>query len=324
MKVTVVGAGAIGGLVAALLADSGTHVSAIARGDHLRAIQRHGLRVELEDRSVVAKVPAGDDARDLGPADVVFVGLKAYSYAAAAPLVQPLLGPDTAIVPAQNGVPWWYFYRHGGPFDGHRLETLDPDGAVSAALPPERVIGCVPYPAAEIVAPGVIRHVEGWQFPLGEPSRDQSDRSVEFASVMAAAGFKSWVTDIRSQSWLKLIGNATFNPLSALTGATLGEICARPAARQLAIDMMTELVAVADALGDPLPPGMTVERRLAGAERAGPHKTSMLVDLEAGKPLELDVLGSAVIELADLVGRPVPSVRAVQAAMDLLLAVRGL
>jgi 2-dehydropantoate 2-reductase len=322
MKVVVVGAGAIGGLVAAQLADTGAEVAAIARGPHLRAIQRDGLRVEFGDRpDVVARIRASDDAREVGPADLVFLGLKAYSYASSGPLVGPLLGPDTAIVPAQNGIPWWYFYGHPGPLGGHPLVSVDPGGVVTATLPPDRVIGCVPYPAAEIVAPGVVRHLEGWQFPLGEPDGVSRRRSERFGEMMTAAGFKSWTTDIRAQIWLKLLGNATFNPLSTLTGATMAEMCRQPDSRRLALALMTEVASVAAAVGDPLPPGMTVERRMAGAERVGAHKTSMLVDYEAGKPLELDVLLTAVIEIAGLVGQEVPHLETLHATLELLLEV---
>lgn len=323
MRIAVLGAGAIGGLVGGMLARSGSDVWLIARGDQLAAIRRDGLRIIGLDADIVVRVPATDDPAEVGPVDAVVVGLKAYSYATCGPLIEPLLGPGTTIVPAQNGIPWWYFYGHGGPHDGHRLESADPGGSVSAALPPSRVIGCVPYPAAEIVHPGVIRHLEGWQFPVGEPDRSDSDRCRRFADAMTAAGFRSRPGDVRSQIWLKLMGNAAFNPISALTGATMARICQHPGTRSLVARIMQEVLDVAAGVGDPPPPQFTVERRLAGAERVGQHKTSMLQDLESGKPLETAALLTAVIEIADLIGVATPGLRAVQATVDLMWQTRS-
>jgi 2-dehydropantoate 2-reductase len=318
MKVAVLGAGAIGGFVGAMLSRAGTDVHLIARGPHLEAIRRDGLRVVGTDTDVLARVPATDDPHEVGEVDVVILGLKAYSYASCGPLVEPMLGLGTVVVAAQNGIPWWYFHGHGGAHDGHRLESVDPGGSVSAVLAPERALGCVVFPATEIVAPGVIRHLEGLQFPVGEPDRSRSDRCLRFAEVMSAAGFRSPVTDIRAQIWLKLMGNATFNPISALTGATMAEICAARATKELVRSMMEEIVEVARAVGDPPPSQITIERRMAGAERVGHHKTSMLQDLEAGKPLETDALIGAVLEIADLVGVDTPGLRAVGATIGLL------
>ena len=318
MKVAVLGAGAIGGFVGGLLARSGTDTTLIARGEHLAAIRRDGLRILGDGLDIVVDVPATDDPGEVGVVDVVLLGLKAYSYASCGPLLAPLLGPQTTVVAAQNGIPWWYFHRQGGPFDGRRIESIDPDGAVSAVIAPERAIGCVPYPAAEIIAPGVIRHLEGMQFPLGETDRSKSDRCRQFAEAMTAAGFRSPVTDIRPQIWLKLMGNAAFNPISALTHATMAEICAYPSSRALVVRLMEEIAAVAAAVGDPPPSSITIERRLAGAERVGHHKTSMLQDLEAGKSLEVDALLGSVIEIADMVGAEVPSLRAIHGTVALL------
>jgi 2-dehydropantoate 2-reductase len=318
MRIAVLGAGAIGGLVGGMLARSGSDVFLIARGDHLDAIRRDGLTVLGLDTDIVVRVPATDDPGEVGHVDIILLGLKAYSYASCGPLIDPLLGPGTTVVAAQNGIPWWYFYGHGGPHDGHRLESVDPGGSVSAVLPPSRVIGCVPYPAAEIVRPGVVRHLEGWQFPVGEPDRSNSDRARRFADAMAAAGFRSRLADVRSQIWLKLMGNAAFNPISALTGATMAQICQHPAARSLVARVMQEVLDVAAGVGDPPPSRITIERRLAGAERVGQHKTSMLQDLESGKPLETDALLTSVIEIADLVGVQTPSLRTLQATVDLM------
>jgi 2-dehydropantoate 2-reductase len=318
MRIAVLGAGAIGGFVGSMLARTGTDVTLIARGEHLAAIRRDGLRVLMDGREMVVDVPATDDPGDIGVVDVVLLGLKAYSYASCGPLLAPLLGPTTSVVAAQNGIPWWYFYRQGGSFDGRRIESVDPDGAVSAVIPPQRVIGCVPYPAAEIVAPGIIRHLEGTQFPLGETDRSKSDRCRDFADAMTAAGFRSPVTDIRPQIWLKLMGNAAFNPISALTHSTMADICAYPASRALVVRLMEEIAEIATAIGDPPPSAITIERRLAGAERVGHHKTSMLQDLDAGKPLEVDALLGAVVEIADMVGVEAPNLRAVHATVALL------
>ena len=323
MRTAVLGAGAIGGLVGGLLARSGTDVHLIARGEHLAAIRRDGLRILGLDTDVVLRVPATDDPGEVGEVDVVLLGLKAYSYASCGPLLEPLLGPATTVVAMQNGIPWWYFHGHGGPHDGRRLESVDPGGSVSAVIPPGRVIGCVPYPAAEIVQPGVSRHLEGWQFPVGEPDRSISDRGQRFAEAMTAAGFRSRLSDIRSQIWLKLMGNAAFNPISALTGATMTGICQHPATRALVARVMQEVLDVAAAAGDPPPSAFTVERRLAGAERVGDHKTSMLQDLENGKPLETAALLTAVIEIADLTGVPTPSLRAIEATVDLMWQTRS-
>jgi 2-dehydropantoate 2-reductase len=318
MKVAVLGAGAIGGFVGGLLALSGTDTTLIARGEHLAATRRAGLRILGDGLDVIANVPATDDPADVGLVDVVLLGLKAYSYASCGPLLAPLLGPQTIVVAAQNGIPWWYFHRQGGPFDGRRLESVDPQGAVSAAIPPERAIGCVPYPAAEIIEPGVIRHLEGMQFPLGETDRSKSDRCRQFAEAMTAAGFRSPVTNIRPQIWLKLMGNAAFNPISALTRATMAEICTYPSSRALVVRMMEEIAAVAAAAGDPPPSSITIERRLAGAERVGHHKTSMLQDLEAGKPLEVEALLGSVVEIAEMVGVEAPNLRSIHGAVALL------
>jgi 2-dehydropantoate 2-reductase len=323
MRIAVLGAGAIGGLVGGLLARSGSDVSLIARGDHLAAIRRDGLRVLGLDSDIVVRDPATGDPAEVGAVDVVVLGLKAYSYGSCGPLIEPLLGPGTTIVAAQNGIPWWYFYGHGGPHDGHRLESVDPGGSVSAVLPPSRVTGCVPYPAAEVAQPGVIRHLEGWQFPDGEPDRSHSDRGTRFADAMTAAGFRSRLSDVRSQIWLKLMGNAAFNPVSALTGATMAQVCQYPATRSLVARVMQEVLEVAAGVGAPPPSQFTVERRLSGAERVGQHKTSMLQDLESGKPLETAALLTSVIEIADLVGVATPSLRAIAATVDLMWRTRA-
>jgi 2-dehydropantoate 2-reductase len=253
--------------------------------------------------------------------DIVFLGLKAYSYAQSGELLRPLLAEGTAVVAAQNGIPWWYFHGAGDPYEGRRIESVDPGGAVSAVIPCERAIGCVVYSATEIVEPGVIRHLEGTRFAIGEANGTITDRCRAFSAAMVAGGLKCPVeSDLRSQIWLKLMGNATLNPLSAITRASLAEICAFSPTRKVVVRAMEEVVAVANALGSP--PRVSIERRLRGAERVGHHHTSMLQDLEAGKPLELEVLLGAAIELGDLVGIETPTLAALYGATALLDSVR--
>ncbi|MET9433754.1 2-dehydropantoate 2-reductase [Streptomyces sp. NPDC006551] len=320
MKVAVLGAGAIGAYVGAALDRAGADVHLIARGPHLAAMRRHGVRVESPRGDFTARVHATDDPTEVGPVDFVFLGLKANAYAACGPLIAPLLHDTTAIVAAQNGIPWWYFHRHGGPHDGHRVESVDPGGAVSAVLAPERAIGCVVYAATELSGPGVVRHLEGTRFSIGEPDRSASKRCEVFAEAMRAGGLKCPVEpELRHDIWIKLLGNVSFNPISALARATMREMCLHGGTRRVIELMMRETLAVAAALG--CRPDISVERRLAGAERVGDHRTSTLQDLERGKPLELDVLLAAVVELADITDVPVPTLRTVHALSD-LLAVR--
>ncbi|TXS18894.1 2-dehydropantoate 2-reductase [Streptomyces sp. NBC_01201] len=317
MKVAVVGAGAIGAYVGAALHRAGAEVHLIARGPHLEAMRRDGVRVLSPRGDFTARPAATDDPSDVGPVDYVFLGLKANSYAMSGPLVHPLMHQDTAVVAAQNGIPWWYFHGLDGPYTGRRLDSVDPGGSVSAALPPERAVGCVVYAATELEAPGVVRHLEGTRFSIGEPDRSVSARCLDFSEAMVAGGLKCPVEpDLRNDIWIKLLGNISFNPISALARATMGQICRHRDARALVESMMRETLDVAAAVG--CRPGMSVERRIAGAERVGDHKTSTLQDLEKGKPLELDVLLAAVVELAELAGTPVPTLRAVHALADLL------
>lgn len=317
MRVAVLGAGAIGAYVGAMLARSGVDVSLIARGAHCEAMRRNGLRVLGESEDFTVRPPVTDDPADIGEVDAVFLGLKAHQYAGAGSILEPLLGPATGVIAAQNGIPWWYFYRHGGPFDGRRIESVDPGGSVSEVIPPWRAIGCVVYASTELEAPGVVRHIEGIRFPIGEPDGQFSERSTAFGQAMGAAGLKApVVSSIREHIWLKLMGNVVFNPLSALTHATMAEICAHGPSRDTVIRVMTETMQVAGALG--CRPRLSVEQRLAGAAHVGDHKTSMLQDLEAGKPLELAALVTAVVELADLVGEPVPSLRTLHSAAELM------
>ncbi|WP_157248057.1 2-dehydropantoate 2-reductase [Nonomuraea typhae] len=317
MKVAVLGAGAIGAYVGAALHRAGAEVHLIARGEHLAAIRREGVRVLSPRGDFVAHPHATDDPTHVGPVDHVFLGLKANHYAAAGPMVKPLLHEATSIIAAQNGIPWWYFHGLRGPYEGHRIESVDPDGAVTAALPLERAIGCVVYAATEIEAPGVIRHLEGTRFSIGEPTGDLSARCASFSRAAVEGGLKCPVeADLRKDVWIKLMGNIAFNPISALARATMAGIARHQGARELVVAMMQETVEVAWRVG--CDPGVSIERRLRGAEKAGEHKTSTLQDLERGRPLELDVLLAAVVELADLTGAQVPVLRAIHAVSDLL------
>lgn len=317
MRVAVVGAGAIGAYVGAALHRAGADVHLIARGAHLAAIRREGVRVLSPRGDFTAHPPATDDPAEVGPVDHVFLGLKANAYADCGPMLRPLLRDDTAVIAAQNGIPWWYFHGLPGPYEGRRIEAVDPDGAVTAVLPPERAIGCVVYAATEIAAPGVIRHMEGTRFSIGEPDGTISARCLAFSKAMVAGGLKCPVEpDLRQDIWIKLMGNIAFNPISALGRATMSEICRHRGTRDLVITMMRETLDVAERLG--CHPPISIARRLAGAERTGHHKTSTLQDLERGKPLELDVILAAVVELADLTGARVPTLRAINAVADLV------
>jgi len=317
MRVAIVGAGAIGAYVGAALHRGGTDVHLLARGEHLAAMRRDGVTVLSPRGDFRAHPPATDDPAQIGPVDIVFLGLKAYSYASAGPLLTPLLRPGTAVVAAQNGIPWWYFHGLDGPHQARRVEAADPGGAVSAVIPPDRAIGCVVYCSAEIEAPGVIRHVEGTRFSIGEPAGGISERCTAFSAAMIAGGLKCPVEkDLRADIWLKLLGNVAFNPVSVLTRATMAEIAADPPARQLVLAMMREAAEIAGRLGSP--PKISVERRFEGAARVGDHKTSMLMDFEAGRPLETDVLLAAPVELARLAGVPAPSLELVHALIGLL------
>jgi len=318
MRIAVLGAGAIGAYVGAALHRGGADVHLIARGAHLEALRRHGVRVRSPRGDFVAATSATDDPREVGPVDYVFLGLKAHQYAACGPLIEPLLGPETAVIAAQNGIPWWYFHGlTGHPLEGRRIEAVDPGGAVSAVLPVRRAIGCVVYCSTEIEEPGVIRHLEGTRFSIGEPDGSLSPRCLAFSEAMVAGGLKCPVEpNLRDDIWVKLMGNVAFNPLSALTRATMVDMCGHPGARGLVAEMMRETVAIAAATG--CHPSVSIERRIAGAARVGHHKTSTLQDLEAGKELELEAIIGAVVEIASLTGVPAPTLRNVYAAVDLL------
>ena len=317
MRVAVLGAGAIGAYVGAALARGGTEVYLVARGEHLEALRRDGVRVLSNRGDFAAHPPATDDTSEIGPVDVVFLGLKANSYASAGPLLEPLMHEETAVVAGQNGIPWWYFHGMDGEYAGHRIESVDPGGAVSRVIPPERAIGCVVYAGTELEQPGVVRHLEGTRFTIGEPDGSISPRCKAFSEAMIAGGLKCPIEErVRDEIWVKLMGNVSFNPLSVLTRSTLAGMCRHQPTRRLVASMMEETLEIAHAVG--AQPSVSIERRLSGAERVGEHKPSTLQDLEAGKPLELAALIDAVVELADLTGVEAPCLRAVAAASGLL------
>jgi len=301
VTVAVVGAGAIGGLLGGHLARSGEDVILIARGAHLAAMQARGITVRRGDEEFTAHPRCTDDMHAVAHADVVFITLKAHSIPAVAPRIGEALRKDACVVGAMNGIPWWYFP------DRH-LESVDPGGVIARSIPFEQVVGCVVYPAASIVEPGVVEHEEGDRFSLGEPDGSKTERVQRIAGILAAAGFKAPTSSrLRSEVWLKLLGNATLNPISAVTRATLGEMFESEASRELIRALMEEVAGVARALEVELP--VSIEKRIQGAAAVGGHKTSMLQDLEARKPLELDALLGAVIEIADWKGVAVPGLR---------------
>jgi 2-dehydropantoate 2-reductase len=319
MKIAIIGAGAIGGYVGVKLALAGEDVTCMVRGANLEAIRRSGLKLIMNDGSehVAANVKASDDYAAVGPQDIVILAVKAHQVEAVANDVPKLFGPDTVVVTMQNGIPYWYFHRHGGALAGSVVRSVDPDGVIGRNIPAERIIGCVVYPAAELIAPGVIRHIEGERFPVGDLDGSSSARVTRVAECFGHAGFKSPVLDnIRAEIWLKAWGNLTFNPISALTRATLVDICQFPLTRALAEAMMTEAQAVAGKLGISF--RVPLEQRIAGAEKVGKHKTSMLQDIEAERPPEIKALVGSVVELGRLTHTPTPNIDAVYALAELL------
>jgi len=313
MKICIFGAGAIGGLMGAKLAAKGdVDVTFIARGPHLAAMREHGVKLISEGTEQIVHPRCVESAEEAGPQDYVLVTLKAHSLPSAAKQMQPLLGPETAIVSAVNGIPWWYFHGLGGAYEGRIVQSVDPDGQVSALLPPSRAIGCIVYPAAEVTAPGVIEHSYGDRFSLGEPDGSRSPRAQALSEALIAAGFKAPVRPkIRDELWVKLWGNMAFNPISALTTATLDVLTGDEGQRGVARAMMLEGQRVAEALGVRF--AIDVDKRIAGAAEVGAHKTSMLQDLERGRPMEIEALLGAVVELADWVGEAAPISRTVLA-----------
>jgi 2-dehydropantoate 2-reductase len=312
MRVCIYGAGAIGGMLAAHLAKSKAEVTLIARGKHLAAMQEKGLTYVSEAGEETFKVTAVERPEEAGPQDYVLITLKAPGVHAIAEPMQALLGPQTAVVTAQNGIPWWYFYRHGGPLDGRTLDSVDPGGRLWRLIPPERCLGCVVYPSAEIEAPGRVRHGYGNRFMLGEPDGAKSPRALALSKLLNDSGLKAPVRPkIRDDIWVKLWGNLSFNPVSALTGGTLGEIANDPGTHQVIARMMAEAEQVGHALGVSF--GVDIETRIGWAADLGAHRTSMLQDLELRRPMEIEALLGVVVELGDLADVATPLLDAVLA-----------
>ena len=323
MRICIFGAGAIGGYMGAKLAQAGAEVGLVARGPHLAAMKANGLTLIEDGAESTVAVTASDDPAELGPQDYVVVTLKAHSVPPVMDRMQPLIGEGTTIVSGVNGVPWWYFHEIGGPLEGTRLSTVDPGDAQWNGFGPERVMGCVVYPAAEVARPGVVKHVEGNRFSLGEPDGSKSERAVALSQALSAAGLRAPVRPkIRDEIWVKLWGNLSFNPISALTHATLDVLCTDDGTRQVARDMMVEAQAIAEALGVKFP--IDVDRRIKGGAEVGAHRTSMLQDLDAGRPMEIDALVGSVQELGRVTGTPTPTIDAVLALVKLRARVAGL
>ena len=317
MKSVIIGAGAIGAYVGAAMARAGQDVTLFARGPHLAAMQRNGVRIITGHDEWQVAVKTTADLESVGPVDYVFLAVKAHSLPEVAARIKPLLGPETAVVGMQNGVPWWFFSVPGVPLEGTHLESIDPGGVIGGAIEPGRVIGSIAYIAAEIVEPGVIRHIESNRLSVGEPDGTRSERVRRLAESLVAAGIKAPVTTrLRNEIWVKLLGNMAFNPISALTGGTLAGIAGFPDTRELVRCIMLEACEIAAKLGLDLP--VTIEQRIEGAAKIGEHKTSMLQDLEKGRPLELEPITGAALEIGDRLGVPMPYTRAVYACTKLL------
>ncbi len=322
MKFLIAGAGAIGAYTGACMARAGQDVTLFARGPHLRAMQENGVRVKSVDGDFEAHPKIAENLEKVGPVDVVFLGVKAHGLTQLAPQLKPVLGPDTAVVGTQNGIPWWFFQGWGGEHQGMHLERVDPGGTIAAAIEPRRVLGSIVYFATDIVEPGVVRHTEGNRISLGEPDGTRSDRSRQIAEALIAAGLRCPVTTrIRQEIWVKILGNVAFNPISALTGATLVQMARDPDVNALVRRIMEETIAVGAKLGLEVP--ITIDQRIAGAEKVGEHKTSMLQDLEAGRPIELEAVVGAVVELGERLNVLMPHTRAVYACTKLLAQTRA-
>ncbi len=317
MRFVIAGAGAIGGYIGARLAKAGADVVLFARGPHLRAMEERGLRVVSPDGDFEVRPAVTGDLSTIGTADVVFLGVKAHGLTALAPGLRQLYGPDTVVVSTQNGIPWWYFQGHGGELDGLRLERVDPGGVIAASIEPERVVGSLAYFATDIAEPGVIHHTEGNKLSLGEPNGTRSERTKAIADALIAAGLRCPVTTrFRHEIWVKLLGNVAFNPISALTGGTLEQLVRHAETAASVREIMTETEAVAGKLGIEL--SISIDQRMAGAEKVGAHKTSMLQDYEAGRPMELEAVVGAVIELGSRLGVSMPATRAMYACARFL------
>jgi len=317
MRFLIAGAGAIGAYIGARMARAGFDVTLFARGPHLRAMQERGVQVKSAIGDFEARPKVAGSLAEVDPVDVVFLGVKAHGLTQLAPQLAPVLGPDTVLVSTQNGVPWWFFHGLGGTWDGLRLERVDPGGVISSAIEARRVLGSIVYFSTEITSPGVIQHIEGNRISLGEPDGTRSERSRRIAEALIASGLRAPVTThIRNEIWVKILGNVAFNPVSALTGATLVQMVRHSEVCNLVREIMRETEAVGARLGLELP--VSIEQRITGAEKVGEHKTSMLQDLEAGRPMELEAVIGAIVELGERVGVPMPCTTSVYACTRLL------
>jgi len=317
MRFLIAGAGAIGGYIGARMAQAGFDVTLFARGPHLRAMQGHGVQVKSPEGDFIAHPTIASSLEEVGPVDVVFLGVKAHGLPQLAPHLKPVLGPDTTVVSTQNGIPWWYFQGFGGEWDGLRLERVDPGGVISSAIEARRVVGSIVYFSTEIPAPGVIQHIEGNRISLGEPDGSRSERCRRISEALIASGLRCPVSArLRLEIWVKVLGNASLNPLSALTRATVVQMVRDPGVCSVIRNIMLEVEAVSHKLGMELP--VSIDQRIAGAEKVGEHKTSMLQDLEAGRPMELEALVGAVVELGERVGLPMTCTRIIYNCTRLL------
>jgi 2-dehydropantoate 2-reductase len=322
MKFLIVGAGAIGTYMGARMARAGVDVTLFARGPHLQAMKQNGVQVRSADGDFEAKPAIVGSLEEAGPADVVILGVKAHSLPGIAPQLKSVLGPDTTVLSTQNGIPWWYFQGFGGQWDGLRLERIDPGGVISAAIEARRVVGSIVYFSTEITFPGVIQHNEGNRISIGEPNGERSERCRRIAEVLVASGLRCPITThIREEIWVKILGNSSLNPVSALTRATIGQMVRDPGVSQVIRNIMQEVEAVSNKLGMKLP--ITIDQRMAGAEKVGEHRTSMLQDLEGGRPLELEALVGSVAELGERLDVPMPNTRAVYSCVKLLAPCRS-
>ena len=322
MKFLIVGAGAVGAYIGAMMSRQGYDVTLHARGPHLCAMQEKGVRVISADDDFVAHPRLVADLKDAGPMDVVFLCVKAHGLPPLAAQLAPVLGPETAVVSTQNGIPWWYFQNDGGPLAGTRLERVDPGGVVSQAIEARRVIGSLIYFSTEIIEPGVVKHNEGTRMSLGEPDGSRSERIKKIAEALIASGLRAPVTThLRNEIWVKILGNVAFNPISALTGATLAQMLTNPETTNLVRNIMQETEALTEKLGVKMQ--VSIEQRMAGAAKVGEHKTSMLQDFEAGRPIELEAVVGAVVELGERLNIPMPHTRSVYACTKLLAQIRA-
>jgi 2-dehydropantoate 2-reductase len=317
VKFLIAGAGAIGAYLGACMHRAGEDVTLFARGPHLRAMQARGVRVLSPEGDFETHPTIVERLEDAGPVDVIILGVKAHSLTQLAPQIKPLLRENTTVVSTENGIPWWYFQLGAGEFSNLHIERVDPGGVIGQAIDPRRVVGSLVYLATEIVEPGVVRHIEGNRISLGEPDGSKSERSRMISEALSKAGFKCPVTPrIRTEMWVKILGNVAFNPISALTRATIVQMVRDPQVLELVRNIMTEVERVANKLGIELP--ISIEKRIAGAEKVGEHKTSMLQDLEAGRPLELEAVVGAVLEIGERLGVSMPNTQAVYACTKLL------